>query len=124
MRQTFNKDERLKSKKIIEELFKKGQNLYAYPLLLKYLPIEHPGNFPVQIAFSVPKKKIKKATQRNRIKRQLREIYRQHKNDLYTHVDKKIAIILIFIDERAHNFVELEEQFLFLLKQLERKKIT
>jgi len=44
---------------------------------------------PAQILFSVSKKSFPLASDRNRIKRQLREAYRQNKHHLYDHLEKQ-----------------------------------
>jgi len=79
---TFRKQERIVSKQLIETLFGKGssQSLAAYPLRAVYMQTEHQeGHAPVQILISVPKKRFKHAVDRNRVKRQVREAYRCHK---------------------------------------------
>ena len=81
---TFKKEERLKSRKLIGEMFKKGESFGQYPLRLIWVKREENDNeFPIQFTVSVPKKKFPKAVQRNHIKRKVREAYRLHKHKLY-----------------------------------------
>jgi len=54
MRFTFNKEEKLKSKKLIEQLFEQGKSISEFPLRMVYLKMEHPSKYPVQVSFSVP----------------------------------------------------------------------
>ncbi|WKV12655.1 ribonuclease P protein component [Marivirga harenae] len=77
---SFKKNERLYHRNEIQELFKKGSSFYLYPFKVIYIadPFEAKVN-PQQILISVPKRKFKKAPDRNFIKRQVREAYRQHK---------------------------------------------
>ena len=82
MAPTFRKKERIVSNLLIETLFEKGnsQSLAAYPLRAVFLKKERQqGHAPVQILISVPKKRFKHAVDRNRVKRQIREAYRLHK---------------------------------------------
>lgn len=81
MKNTFPKQERLASRIRIEELFSNGEGFCIYPFRILYYfsPEETPG---VHILFSVPKKKFKKAIERNRIKRLCRESYRVQKHEL------------------------------------------
>jgi len=65
-----NKELMLVDKKDISLLFKKGKVIKEYPLLLYTM-----NSSKKKVLFSVPKKKVKRAVDRNRIKRQLREIY-------------------------------------------------
>ncbi len=82
----YTQAERLKSEKKIAQLFKVGQSFPAYPLRLIYIASdsEPQTEYPIQVSFSVPKKKFKLAVDRNLLKRRLRESYRLHKNDVYT----------------------------------------
>lgn len=75
---SFSKEERLKSKKDIEELFRKGSSFFVHPLLIKYLPAR-PTEPTHRIIITVPKKHIKSAVRRNLIKRRIREAYRKNK---------------------------------------------
>ena len=78
----FYRGERLKSRKEIGRLFNKtGQSLNAYPIRLVYAAAaEKRSSFPYQAAFVVPKRRFKKAVDRNRIKRRIREAYRLQKH--------------------------------------------
>ena len=79
---TFNKRERIVSRTLIEKLFSKGssQSTSAFPLRVVYMQEERKeGEEPVQILISVSKRHFKRAVKRNRVKRQIRECYRHHK---------------------------------------------
>ncbi|MBR6032131.1 MAG: ribonuclease P protein component [Bacteroidaceae bacterium] len=77
---TLCKSERLCSRKVLEELFSGGhQSVSAYPIRAVFMPSEQAG---VRIMVSVSKRYFKRAVKRNRIKRQLREAYRLHKEKL------------------------------------------
>ncbi len=82
---TFHKAERLKSTKIIDQLFDKRQSKskVIYPFRIVWLETELPTPFPAQFMISVPKRFIPKAHNRNFIKRHVREAYRQNKHRLY-----------------------------------------
>jgi len=70
------KSERLKLKNDILQLFEAGKSLHKFPLTLRFLQIETDRTEPVLFSVSVPKRKIKRAVDRNRIKRKIREFYR------------------------------------------------
>ncbi len=98
MRFTFPKSERLKSRKLISRVFSQGQKKAAYPLLLFYLPLET-SDAPVKIAFSVPKKRVRSAVKRNRIKRLMREAWRLHKHQISQKLPQAHAFVLLYIGE-------------------------
>ena len=65
---TFPAEERIKSRKLLDELYQKGDQLKLHPFLLKYLRRDTETDVKVQIVISVPKKNVKKAVRRNRIR--------------------------------------------------------
>ncbi len=81
--------ERLKSAKSIEHLFSEGKAISAYPLRLVFVSKPN-STVPMQCAFSVSKRHFKKAVDRNRIKRLLRESYRKIKPTLYQNLSQPV----------------------------------
>ena len=74
----LSKSERICEYHLIEQIFsrKEGGSLSHFPLRLIYYPSAD-GN---KILISVPKRHFKRAVDRNRIKRQVREAYRKNKS--------------------------------------------
>jgi ribonuclease P protein component len=79
MKLTYGKQEKLKRKKLIEQLFVEGSSVSSFPLRFVYLKKEHKGKTPLMLGVSVAKRNVHKAVHRNRIKRVLREAYRLEK---------------------------------------------
>ena len=117
MRYTFNKQEKLKSKKLIEQLFSEGKSVSVYPLKLVYLKVDHIGDYPAQSGFTVSKRKFRKAVDRNRIKRLLRESYRKYKHKVYDQLDEKYVFMFLYLDEKEHKYVVLEGKMINLLQK-------
>ena len=122
-RYTFRKAEKLCSKKVIEQLIHGShtQKLVKYPFI--FIWKEHPNktDYPVQILISVSKKYSKKAVERNRVKRQIREIYRSRKHKLYEDLqvkNKQLALIVFFIGKGSVSFTSMEESFEKLIGKL------
>jgi len=80
---TFPKEEHLCRKKLIEQLFgKQGSSFGVYPLRLTWLAAPARTSAPPQVLVSVPKRTFKRAVDRNRLKRLMREAYRLNKYQL------------------------------------------
>lgn len=107
LRYTFCKDERLKSRKIIQELFQKGKIVHHYPFKVLYIyKPKNQSKFPVQFAVSVSKKNFKHAVDRNRIKRKVREAYRKNKHTLYATIEKSDQMLCLFVIYTAKEELE------------------
>jgi len=80
----FGKAEKLKSRKVVEELFARGKSVSIFPIRIsyKFLPLQSNENVVMQVGVSVSKRNFKRAVDRNRIKRLLREAYRLQKWEL------------------------------------------
>lgn len=95
-RATFSKNERLCHKRRIEDLFSTGKAITAFPIRLVYLPVNELP-VPAQIVFAVGKKKLKKAVDRNTVKRRLRESYRLQKNEIYNSLNQPHTFMIIYL---------------------------
>jgi ribonuclease P protein component len=101
VRYTFDKEERLKSKKTIDELFlNKGHMAFSYPLKVVFDLVQDPQDHQPcpSLVITVPKKKFKSAVARNRIKRQVKEAYRLNSGTFKSYcIEKNIYVPLVFI---------------------------
>lgn len=94
----FSKKERLKSKKQIESLVKTGKVIKRGSLRVIWKSRRaDDSELLTKVAFSVSKKLFKKAVQRNRIKRILRETYRLNKTVLYDKKQSKKMFLMLFV---------------------------
>jgi ribonuclease P protein component len=75
---TFGKKERLSQRAAIERLFNEGKSFSVPPFRVFYITAPEAAA-PVQILIAVPKRKYKKAVDRNKLKRLIREAYRLNK---------------------------------------------
>ena len=105
-RYTFKKDQKLKSRKTIEQLFKDGKSFSIFPfrVLWKYTDT---AKASLQTGFAVSSKHFKKAVDRNRIKRLIREAYRLQKNNLQTQLTeqkKQLAVFIIYVGNELPDY--------------------
>ena len=121
MRNTYRKHEHLKSRKTIQRLFSEGKSVAVHPVKLIYVEAERPGTGPVQTAFTVPKRNFKRAVDRNRLKRLMREAFRQNKNLLYPVVEmrgKQLAIMFLFTGREEVTYSEIQRKIIVTLERL------
>ncbi|ANQ50838.1 ribonuclease P protein component [Flammeovirga sp. MY04] len=111
-RATFPKSEHLKSRSQIEQMFKDGQSVFCFPFKIYYSlssDVEN-ASIPPQVLFSVSKRGFKHAVDRNRIKRQLREVYRLNKGilNIDSPLDKveNLAFVYVSRKKEPHAFLE------------------
>ena len=109
MKFTLGKDEKLKSRKLIEHLFAEGKRVKSFPLQLIYLQISHDSEFPVKVGFSVPKKVVKLAVDRNRIKRMMREAYRLNKYLISENIKEPYIFMFIYTAKEEPKYADLVE---------------
>jgi len=113
---SFHRTERLKSRKVIGSLFKGGHSYVAYPLRVVWVKMEDKEGVETesaaQVAISVSKRIFKTAVARNCLKRQIREAYRLHKQELYDKVvaaDHRIALMLMYVGKEMLPYADIEK---------------
>ncbi len=109
----------LKNKKLIDQLFKQGNSLVAYPLRVVWMPADYKQDEPFLVAFSVPKKKFKRAVDRNRIKRLMRESFRLQQNDMK--LPQKTVMMWLYLDKQLPDFQTVFEKTSELIKLINNK---
>ncbi|WP_160130149.1 ribonuclease P protein component [Kordia antarctica] len=121
MKLGFPKEEKLKSKKCIEQLFSEGNSVSKFPLRLVFTATNLPTDVPIQAGFSVTKRNFKKAVTRNRIKRLMREAYRLNKNDVFNKISTTYAFMFLYIGKQEPTFEEIEKSMIRLLQKFVEK---
>lgn len=120
----FPKSERLSSKKVIKELFEKGSSFHLYPFKVIYLPNPTQGSIPpppsVQVLFSVPKRYHRKAVDRNKIKRRLKEAFRLNKNLIIAEKAPKVPYVIayVYLSKDKMSYKEIENKLKSSFKRL------
>lgn len=117
MQFSYNKHEKLKSRKLIKKLFEDGKSISVFPLRLAYLKIDHDGAYPLKTGVSVSKRNFKLAVHRIRIKRLLREVFRLNKQLIYENIEEKYIFMFIYLGRKEIPYDKLDIKMKELMQQ-------
>ena len=119
----FSKVDRLCSSRRIESLFLEGERFYEFPFKAIWQE-DNTLETALKIAVSVPKKRLPKASQRNHVKRLIREAYRTQKPSLLNSLQQKnksINLMLVYTLPSILSFTEIEDKISVTLQRLENE---
>jgi ribonuclease P protein component len=132
---TYQKKDKLKSRKQTQHLFSTGQAINVFPIRLIYTiePIETsldniaPTSL-LQAGVGAPSRTFRKAVQRNRVKRLLREAYRLEKPNFLTQAvldNKRVNLFFLYTDALVLTQVAIQakvkEALTLLVTKLNKK---
>lgn len=109
----------------MEVLFEKGKSHTAYPVKSVYLETPVDLVFPAQAMFVAPKRNHKRAHDRNKLKRRMREVYRLNKHSFYEDLvskEKKLLIAFIYISKKQEDYPAIEKAILKLMNTVLKPK--
>ena len=113
----YPKNEKLKSKTTIDQLFVSGKSVSKFPLRLVYLPINLENNEKIKFGVSVSKKNFKRAVDRNYFKRVLRETYRLNKAILLENLDQPYAMMFFYQTKDRLSYQEIQTKTIQLFEK-------
>ena len=132
-RYTLGKNERLKSRKLLEELFNSGESFSIFPLKIYFLLNQSAAEnvdtkklnpSAIQFGVGVGKKNFKRSVDRNRIKRLIREVYRVRKNliaDILREKEWHLKIFILYVGKEMPDYLLIEEKILVVLEKMQKK---
>lgn len=132
------KSARLHHRSLQEQLFAKGKSIHEFPIRMIWRTLSHDelrANFrdrvpdligPLQVLISVPKKKRRRAVDRVRMRRLMREAYRLGREPLIKKVEqlsciRTVSIALIYRKEANSDFEEIKTKTDRLITKLIEK---
>lgn len=120
---TLSKEERICSKKLINELFTgNGRSMTAFPLRVVFMKRTVGDDQPrAAMLVSVPKRYFKHAVDRNRVKRQVREAFRRNKSIItqnLTDDHEAVAMAFVWLTDEKFPSSEVENRMVRLLTRI------
>jgi ribonuclease P protein component len=117
--------ERVKHLKTIEKVFSKDAFfVYGQTFGARFIT-DNAIEFPLQVGFSVSKRHYKKAVDRNKIKRWMREAYRSNNEILKTLIESRRLSVALFVvlnkKLEIWTYKEVEKSILELLSSISKK---
>ena len=125
---TYQKKDKLKSRKQTQFLFSNGKAITMHPIRLIYnIENAESGIFPtglLQAGVGAPSRHFRKAVQRNRVKRLLREGYRLEKPDFMSAIsltNTRLNLFFLYVDENVQSQQQIQTTMKLLLQKLADK---
>ncbi len=120
---TLSKEERICSKKLINELFTgNGRSMTAFPLRVVFMKRTIVDDQPrAAMLVSVPKRYFKHAVDRNRVKRQVREAFRRNKSIIIQNLTddhEDVAMAFVWLTNEKYPSSEVENRMVRLLTRI------
>jgi ribonuclease P protein component len=113
----YRRKDKLKSKKLIEQIFTEGKALTVYPLRLVYIKTDFEDESILKTSVSVSKRLHKTAVARNRIKRLLREAYRLNKPIYFNNSSASYAFMILYLSKDGITFYKLNKSMKLLFNK-------
>lgn len=105
----FPSAEKLKNKKLIDELFTKGSSFFIYPFKSWHFKRLNNSDNPLFLV-TVPKKSFKKAVDRNYIKRCTREAYRLNFRNEAISIAKGYTLGIVYVGKEKLTYKDIEKK--------------
>lgn len=115
----LKKTDRLKSRTVIDLLFEKGNSFSNFPFKVIWLPQNNIST--LQVGIGVSSRNFKKAVDRNRIKRVIRESWRLQKNQLQEHLqagNKKLSVFILYTNKEIPEYDFVFEKITHVINRL------
>lgn len=138
---SLGKDEKLRHRSLVDGTFSGGKTLYDFPLRLTYRPVDNdrlessfkngvPSRIgSLQMLITVPKKKLRHAVDRVRMRRRIREAYRLNRLHLKELIEKNekyrtLSMGFVYMHNDLTDYALIEKKMIRLLEKLQKELST
>lgn len=117
---SYSGPEKLKSRKLLNQVFAEGKSFNAFPLKITYTHSAEENTSKAKIGVGVSSRHFKKAVDRNRIKRLIRESYRLQKKYLLDLVPEKtqVHVFILFVGKDLTETSLIKDKMPLILEKL------
>jgi ribonuclease P protein component len=117
---TYSRSEKLKSRKLLNQVFAEGKSLNVFPLKITFTSKDLETISSAKVGVGASSRYFKKAVDRNRVKRLLREAFRLHKNQLHELLPEKkqVNVFILFIGKEIAETALIAEKMPIILQKL------
>jgi ribonuclease P protein component len=118
---TFRKEERLSKKREIDPLFMEGESFRLGSFRVLWMSLEGAGDIPCKVLFSASKRTLRKAVDRNKTRRRMREAYRQNKAEITEYLQSRnlnLRIAILYTGKSVPSYSEVEHKIILILHRL------
>lgn len=116
---TLGKTDRLKRRLLWDAVFSSGNQVKSFPIRLYFLKTSLPDEVSIQAGFAVPKRSIRKAVNRNRIKRLMREAYRLEKPNIQAVRKHSYAVVFLYLGKETVSLGDIQKAIRMVLLKFE-----
>ncbi len=121
---TFPKKERLYGEMEIEKVYREGEYLFCFPYKVVVCLASEKEREVLRVLVNVPKRRFKHSVDRNRGRRQIREVYRINKHALREYLTEQglhLYVAIHFVGEKLESTDFLEKKMVILLEKVKKK---
>ena len=110
----------------MDRVFAEGHTAKGFPLVARFVTTPPDGTAPTRVAFTVSKRRFKRAVDRNRIKRLMRESWRHHRAEFEATIPEgpQCAVVLIFVGKDLPPSESMERGMVKLLNRMAQAAST
>ena len=117
----FSKKQKLCNETAIKEMFSNGESFVIPPIRLIWKEEVDSDSVAIKSIIVVPKKQLKLATDRNIVRRRMKEAYRLNKAEIehfLVNKNRQLNVAIVYQNEKILSYKVIEEKIKLILGRL------